>query len=347
MGVESRQREIDGSEVWRMSDANAPSEGEVRAGARILALFANPINPQVLRAHADGPLRLAGLQDRLGWAASTTLRASLNNLRAIGALEKRKVGGSRFAVETELTPMGADVIEVAAVLERWLTLAPGGPIAPDGDAAKGAVKALAGAWGSTLMRALANKSFTLTELDRLIPGVSYPSLERRLASMRATGQIEPVKAGGRGTPYVVTDWPRQSIAPLCASGRCERRHLPDSAPITAIEVEAAFMLSIPLAPLPPNANGTAMLVVKTDASPAAEQRSGRNLAGVTVEVENGEVVSCAARVEDGPPTWALGSPDTWLDVVIDGGLERLRLGGSRPQLALDLVNGIHWALFGG
>ena len=267
-------------------------------------------------------------------------------MRPIGALEKAKVGGSRFAVETELTPMGEEVIYVAEVVERWLAQAPGAPVSPDGDAAKGAVKALAGGWSSTLMRALANKSFTLTELDRLIPGVSYPSLERRLASMKATGQIEAVEAQGRGTPYVVTDWLRRSIAPLCAAGRCERRHLSDSAPITAIEVEAAFMLSIPLAPLPPYANGAAILAVKTDEIPSSEQRHGKSLAGVTVEVEKGEVVSCAALVEDGPPTWALGSPGTWLDVVIDGSLERLRLGGSRPQLALDLASGIHFALFG-
>jgi DNA-binding HxlR family transcriptional regulator len=329
-----------------MPDANAPSDGEVRAGARVLDLFTNPLNAQVLRVHVDGPLRLAGLQNKIGYAASTTLRAALGNLRAIGALDKRKIGGSRFAVETELTPMGEEMIYVADVIDRWLTRAPNGPISPDSDAAKGAVKALAGGWSSTLMRALANRSFTLTELDRLIPQISYPSLERRLASMKATGQIEPVKTGGRGTPYVVTDWLRQSIGPLCAAGRCERRHLDDAAPITNVEVEAAFMLALPLAPLPPSSNGTAMLAVKTDEVPRAEQRRGRNLAGVIVEVERGELASCAARVEEGPPTWALGSPDTWLNVVIDGTLEHLRLGGARPQLALDLVNGIHFALFG-
>jgi hypothetical protein len=104
------------------------------------------------------------------------------------------------------------------------------------------------------------------------------------------------------------------------------------------------MLVIPLVPLPSGANGTCMLAVRTEAGETDE--SGRSLAGVTVEVERGKVVSCAAKVDQSPPTWALGSAETWLDVVMDGGLEHLRFGGARPQLAMNLVNGLHFALFG-
>lgn len=311
----------------------------------MLALFANPLHARILRGHVDGPQRLAELHENIGWSAHTTLRGAVTNLKEVGALGKREVGDSRFAVATELTPAGEEMLEVADVVETWLGYAPDGPIASDSDAARGAVKALAGGWSSTLMRALANRSFTLTELDRLIPGISYPSLERRLASMRTTGQIEPVESEGRGTPYVVTDWLRRSIAPLCMAGRCERRHMADSAPITNIEVEASFMLAIPLAPLPKTANGTCMLAVQTDICEPQAGRANR-LAGVTVEVERGEVVSCAAKVNEGPPTWALGTPETWLDVVIEGELQHLRLGGARPQLAIDLIRGIHFALFG-
>lgn len=323
---------------------DATSEGEVRAGGLVLALFANPLNALILRAHADGPLRLAELQGKIGWAAHTTLRAALTNLGEIGAMV-RPEAGSRFAVENELTAAGRDMLSAADAVEAWLARAPDGPIALESEAAKGAIKSLGGGWGSTLMRALANRAFTLAELDSLIPGVSYPSLERRIARMRSTGQIEPVEAGGRGTPYVVTEWLRRSIAPLVVAGRCERRHLPDrSAPITNVEVEAAFMLAIPLVALPGSANGTCMLAVQAEAGETGN--NGRNLAGVTVEVERGEVISCAARVDEAPPTWALGTAEEWLDVVIDGGFETLRFGGARPQLALDLVSGLHFALFG-
>lgn len=330
-----------------MPDAAAPIDGEVRAGSRVLSLFANPLNARILRAHAGAPQRPADLPEKIGHPAQTTLRAALANLREIGALAKRQNGGLRFATENELTPAGEEMLFVAGVVEHWLARSPDGPISPDSDAAKGAVKALAGGWTSTVMRALASGAFTLTELNRLIPGVSYPSLERRLARMRATGQIEPIETEGRGRPYLVTDWLRRAIGPLCAAGRCERRHLPDdSAPITKVEVEAAFLLTVPLASMPPSANGTCMLAVQTGAGDPEGQSRDNHLAGVTVEFERGQAVSFAARVDERPTTWALGTPETWLDVVIDGDFELLRLGGARPQLALDLVNGARFALFG-
>jgi DNA-binding HxlR family transcriptional regulator len=326
------------------NDATASFDGEIRAGSRVLSIFENPLNTRILRAHADGPQRLAQLQEKVGWSATTTVRAAVSNLRGLGALRKEEVSSTPYAVATVLTPAGEELLRVADAVEAWLALCPDGPIAPDGPEAKGAVKALAGGWSSTLMRVLANRPFTLTELDTMIPDVSYPALERRVYRMRATGQIEPVEKEGRGTPYMVTVWLRQAIAPLCAAGRCELLHMPrESAPVSSVEIEASFLLALPLALLPDHAAGTAMLAVRTD---SAVHDNGAPLAGVTVQVKEGEVVNCVPSVGGKPRTWAVGSVETWLDVAIDGRIEGLRIGGARPQLALDLVIGIHNALFG-
>jgi DNA-binding HxlR family transcriptional regulator len=322
-------------------------EGEVRAGSRVLSLFANPLNARLLRAHAAGPQRLAELPDKIGSPAPTTLRAALANLREVGALDKRARGGSHFAVENELTPAGREMLFVADVVERWLAGSPHGPIPADSPEATAAVKALAGGWTSTVMRALASHPFPLTELDRLIPGISQASLERRLAKMRSVGQIEPVQTSGRGRPYLVTDWLRRSIAPLCAAGRCERRHLPQrSAPITSVEVEAAFLLAVPLVTLPPAAEGSCMLAVQTDSGDGDRQGKEAHLTSVTIELRRGEPVSYATGNDDRPATWALGTPEAWLDTVIEGRIEALRIGGAKPQLAINLVHGVHFALFG-
>ncbi len=326
-------------------EAIASTNGEVRAGSHVLSLFANPLTGRILRAHAAGPLRLSALHEQIGWSPHTTLRAAVNNLCGVGALEKGGNGDRRPSAATALTPTGREMIAVADAVERWLAAAPAGPISPNSDEAKGAIKALAGGWNSTLMRALANRPFTLTGLDKQIPEVSYPSLERRLARMRATGQIEAVEAKDRGTPYAVTEWLRRAIAPLSVAGRCERRHLPDvTAPITEVEVEASFMLTVPLARLHESASGTCMLAVQTGSE--EPRQNGRGLAGVTVEVRRGEIVSCGTGIHQRPTTWALGTAEAWLDVVIDGCLGELRFGGARPQLAADLVNSIHFALFG-
>jgi len=327
-------------------DAIAASNEEVRAGSRVLSVFENPLNTRILRAHAGGPQRLAELQESIGWSAQTTVRVAVSNLCEVGALVKQTVASSPYAVATELSPAGREMLFVADVIEAWLALCPDGPIAPDGEEAKGAVKALAGGWSSTLMRALANRPFSLTELSNLIPEISYPTLERRISWMRTTGQIEPAEKQGRGTPYVVTEWLRHAIAPLCVAGRCERRHMAArSGPITEVEVEASFLLATPLAPLAENAGGTCMLAAQTD--PLEPSEAAPKLAGVTVEVERGQVISCAPTISTEPRTWAVGTPDAWLDVVIDGRIEDLRIGGAHPQLALDLASGIHLALFRG
>lgn len=327
-----------------MSDATASIDGEVRAGSRVLSVFENPLNTRILRAHADGPRRLAELQERVGWSAQTTVRATVSKLREVGALTKQRVGDSPYAVATALSPAGEEMLFVADEVEAWLALCPDGPIAPDGEEAKGAVKALAGGWSSTLMRALASRPFTLTELGRLIPDISYPTLERRVSWMRKTGQIEPVEKDGRGTPYVVTDWLRRAVAPLCAASRCERRHMEaESGPITDVEVEASFLLALPLAPLPGHASGACMLGVQTDTPEPDEEDPG--LAGVTVELKRGQILSCGPGVSVEPPSWAISTPEAWLDAVIDCRIEDLRVGGANPQLALDLISGVHHGLF--
>lgn len=320
-------------------------EGEIRAGSRVLGVFENPLNTRVLRAHADGPRRLAELQEKVGWSAQTTVRAAVGNLCELGALTKQAASDSNHAMTTELTAAGWEMLFVADQVGAWLALCPDGPIDPDAEDAKGAVKALAGGWSSTLMRALANRSFTLTELAELIPGISYPALERRMTWMRLSGQIEAVEKQGRGTPYVVTDWLRHAIAPLSAAGRCERRHMGDrSGPITSIEIEASFLLAIPLVSLPRTASGSCMLAAQTH--PTEPSREEPALAGVTVELGRGKVLSCEPQIEAEPRTWGVGTSEAWLDAVIDGQIEDLRIGGANPQLALDLIGGLHHALFG-
>lgn len=324
-------------------DATVPVDREIRAGSMVLSVLENPLNTRILRAHAKCPQRLAELQEKIGWPAEATMRAAVANLREIGALRKEKVGTTPYAVATTLTSAGEEMLCVADEIEAWLALCPDGPIAPDAPEAKSAVKALAGGWNTTMIRALANRPFTLTELNSLIPDISYPSLERRISWMRVTGQIEPVEKEGRGTPYVITDWLRHAIAPLSLAGRCELHHMAGiGCPIGSVEVESSFLMVLPLAPLPEQTSGTVMLAAQTDPDDP-EHETG--LAGVTVEVKGGMLLSCFPQVDAEPSTWGVGSPEAWLDAVIDGRIDDLRIGGVKPQLALDLVGGLHHALF--
>lgn len=320
-------------------------EAEVRAGSHVLSLFANPLNVRVLRAHAVGPQRLADVKAAIGWSAESTLRAAVANLCEAGALVKESLPDGAHAVATRLTDAGEEMLFVADTIEAWLARSPAGPVPLDSQEAKGAVKALSEGWSSRVIRELANRPVTLTELSKAIPEISHPSLERRLNWMRMTGQIEPTEREGRGTPYVVTDWLRHAIAPLSVSGRCERRHLNnDSGPITDIEIESAFLMALPLAPLPPHAKGPCLLASQTELE---TEEKDPPMAGVTVLVEQGEIRSCTTDLSSRPPTWAVGTAEAWLEAVIDARVEDLRIGGADPQLALDLAAGLHLALFTG
>lgn len=317
----------------------------MRAGGTVLTLIAGPLSVPILRAHLDGPLRLPDLRERIGGAAQTTLRGQVGNLRAIGALERRQVGGMPYAVENELTDVGRGVLEVAIAVEAWLALAPQGPIALGSQPAKGAIRALIGAWDSAILRALAARPLSLTELSSVIGDYSYPALERRLSAMRAARQVEPAPDAGRGgKPYGVTPWTRQAVAPVLAAGRCECRHLSGTKPLTRIDIEAVFLLAVPLIDLEVTRSGACVLAVNKGSGGAGDA-AGR-AAGALVEIEHGAVASCSPKLGSEPMTWALGSADAWVEAILEGKLDRIRLGGKDRKLAEDLVEQLHRVLPG-
>ncbi len=325
------------------ADSKAPP-ARVRAGGTVLSLIASPLSVPILRAHLDGPLRLPDLRERIGGAAQTTLRGQVGNLRGIGALERHVLGGMPYAVENELTEVGRGVLAVAEVVEAWLALAPQGSLALGSEPAKGAIRALVGGWGSTMLRALAARPLSLTELSSVIGDHSYPALERRLSAMRAARQVEPREGGERGgKPYGVSEWTRQAVGPIVAAGRCECQHLADvTEPLTRIDVEAAFLLSVPLVDLDVTRSGLCLLAV--DTSSVRDDEATDRLAGVHVEIEGGTVTFCRSRWEGEPRTWALGSIESWLDAILEGRLERLRIGGEDRELAAALIEKIHHSL---
>lgn len=327
-----------------MQADSTPPPARVRAGGTVLSLLAAPLSVPILRAHVDGPLRLPDLRERIGGAAQTTLRGQVGNLRGIGALERHVRGGMPYTVENELTDVGGGVLAVAEIVEAWLERAPQGAIALGSEPAKGAIRALIGGWGSTMLRALAARPLSLTELDSVISDLSYPSLERRLSAMRAARQVEVLLDGEGGSkPYAVTEWTRQAVGPLVAAGRCECLHLADvTERLTRIDIEAAFLLAVPLVHVEVTRSGSCLLAVDTGAK--QDGGSKRRIAGVEVEVEDGHIVSCVSRLEQEPRTWVLGTVCPWVDALLDGNLDGLRIGGESPSLAKAVIAGLHASL---
>jgi DNA-binding HxlR family transcriptional regulator len=315
----------------------AQTDTRIRSGERTLGLLSVPLNLNVLRALSERPMRLAELRQATGLPAQTTLRGHLGGLEEVGAVAKRPTQQMPYAVENELTPMGDQLLNVAREVEDWLGQAPNGAISLDSGSAKGVVKAFVDGWASTIVRSLATRPMSLTELDREIVELSYPALERRLSSMRMAGLVEAQPASGNGTPYALTEWARRGVRPLAAAVRCERVHMGrQAAPVTEGDIEAAFLLATPLVGLPEQSSGTCQLEV--EAAPGA-----RGPSGVKVDVEGGRVVACDSDLAEGPASYAVGTTTNWFTAITEGTLDELRYGGGK-QFAESFVFAMHLSL---
>lgn len=268
------------------------------------------------------------------------MRGHLRTLTGLEVLERRQQTSFPGSIDYQLGPAAKGLLEVAGILEAWLADAPDGPIELGDPAAKSTIKALVDGWSTAIVRALAARPLTLTELNKLITGTSYPSLERRLGAMRLAGQIEARSGSRRGTPYAATAWLRRAVAPLLAAARWEREFAPaEAAPLGRMDFEATFLLSAPLLDLPDDCAGRCRLGVIS--------RNGEgepSVAGAMVTVEEGRVVSCVSRLPGEASAWVAGSPAAWIPALIDHETEQLELGGA-CDFARTIVDELHGSLF--
>jgi DNA-binding HxlR family transcriptional regulator len=305
----------------------------VRTGAFALSLLSVPLNIQILKALEEGPKPLADLRRELGSPSHTTMRTQLRTLTQLGLLKRVQASSFPGRVDYELQRSAKDLAEVSRVVEDWLDECPEGPVELGTQHAKSTLKALVDGWSCGIVRALAAKPLALTELSRIITGLSYPSLERRLGAMRLANQIERCRSTNRGTPYVVTDFLRTATEPLTAAARWERIRLPpgvEVAPIGGIEVEACFLLALPRLQLPDDLSGTCRLAVEL---PAKRERA---LVGVRAEVEEGRLSYCQTRLGGKASAWVTGPCGGWFSAVLEGEFNELEIGGD-SDLAYSLL----------
>jgi DNA-binding HxlR family transcriptional regulator len=304
------------------SASRSSSRPPLRAGGTALSLLASSLNLEVLRGLAEGPQRLQDLMRRLGFPPRSTMSLYLHTLTEMGAVERRPRSAFPTSVDYEITEGGRALLGVSETLQTWLLASPAGSIELGGTAARSAIKALVEGWASNIIRALATRPLSLTELNSLIPRISYPSLERRLTAMRQVDLLEVQHTAGRTTPYEVSGWLRRAVAPVTAAIGWERRYAEDRTPdLRRLDVEAAFLLAIPLIELDHGLSGRCRLAV--------EVHDGATLifAGVLVSIEEGKVVSCVPSLESDAGAWVSGSPLAWLRRINGTPRDELEVGG--------------------
>jgi DNA-binding HxlR family transcriptional regulator len=306
-----------------------------RAGAQALSVLAAPLNVHTLKALKDGPVDLLDLRRAVGSPPQSTMRVYTRALEQLGILERHRSNEFPATAQYAITPAGIALLKVADFLQEWLQAAPDGPILLGSVAAKSGTKALIGGWSSNIVRAVAARAISLTELNMLIPKISYPTLERRLDAMRLAKLVAPQPGEGRGTPYGATKWLRQAVVPLTSAVSWERQFIPEpAAQIGRLDIEAAFLLSIPLIALDSGVSGKCRLAVEVRGASAPAS------AGVVIGVEDGKVVSCTSRLEGDAHASASGSALAWMRQMNGGPPGQLAVSGDFP-LAEAVTTALH------
>jgi DNA-binding HxlR family transcriptional regulator len=305
-----------------------------------LSLLSAPLNVEVLTALEGEESALVDLSRAVGHPPATTMRSYLKALSDLGVLERRQEGGFPGTVTYSLARPGERVLTVASALQGWLDEAPDGPIVLGDPAARSAIKALVEGWNTSIVRVLAARPLALTELAKLITSISYPTLERRLTAMRRTGQLQARRdeSGSRGTPYEVTPWLRQAVTPLVTAVAWEREWAAArTKPLSRIDIEALFLLVLPLLELPEGFSGRCRLAV--------EVRPGRQpeYAGATVTFKAGRPRHMVARLESDSDAWVVGTAGSWLGWLSGPGDLQPERGGD-SALARALLEGLRRAL---
>jgi DNA-binding HxlR family transcriptional regulator len=250
------------------------------------------------------------------------MRVYTRTLEELGVLERQRQNQFPATAEYSITLAGESLLKVAGLLQEWLLAAPEGPILLGSMAAKSSIKALAGGWSFNIVRAVAARPLSLTELNVLIPKVSYPTLERKLSTMRSSKLVEPQPGEGRGTPCGPSTWLRQAVVPLTSAAAWERTFAAETTPpIGRLDVESVFLLSAPLIELDSTHSGRCRLSVEVrgGSSPA--------LAGAIMGLENGKVATCTSRLDGDAQASASGSTQAWMRQMNGGPHGQLEMTG--------------------
>jgi DNA-binding HxlR family transcriptional regulator len=309
------------------------------AGEQALSCLGAPISFNILTALTEKTYDGEGIRRAAGSPPMSTMRVymrEMEDLRTIQRTREKKFPGP---VVCEITLAGEQLLQVGRAVDSWLREAPYGPVALGTPAAKSTVKALVGGWSTYAIRSLAAKPLRLTELHKFVPGISYPTLERRLNAMSHAGQIERHQvAGSRGTPYKVTTWLRRAVAPLSLGIGWESKYVPDlAAPVKRVDIEALFLLLVPLLELPESVTGVYRMVVDL------KEGDQRDFAGVTMRVDEGKVISCSTRMQASPTTAISGDMLAWINWIMFREQKGLTIDGS-ASLARSLGTTIRKAL---
>jgi DNA-binding HxlR family transcriptional regulator len=279
-----------------------------------------------------------------GSPAQSTLRGHLKVMERARTVERTRLDVFPGTVEYSITEPGRELLKVATALESWLADAPSGPLALGTDSARATIKGLVDGWLARMLTPLAEEPRSLTELDKRLSTISYPTIERRLETLRLTELIHTTERTDGGTPYVLSTWLRRGLAPLAIGAHWEHRSDQSAAtPLTQSEIVSAFSIASPLLGIPSDLSGVCRVIVLMDRDRSDEENGNDH--GL-LRIHGGTAVPAGEASGERLDARASGAADAWFAAIVDGDIESLELSGDCELLAT-LCRSAHEALFSG
>lgn len=313
-----------------MEATTSPPE-RLRAGGEVLSLLSDALNSSILRVLMAGPLPVSEFGARLGPTSRTTRFSRLRDLERLGVIKREKRPGTPPVAYCELTAAGRELLPVVRRFARWLAESPEGPSSPDELAGAGAIKALAVAWDTTVLRWLAERPCSVTELDSLSPpDVTYHEVRKAREALSTAKLIGPVASDERGQPYAATEWARRAAGCIAAAIHWEGAFLSGAERPAPAEAEGLLRMLLPVVEIQP-----------TLQSGVCELRIDRH-ADLSVLVGEGRIVACDPASSHPRASQVSGDAEAWLHAVLDGKTDSLRMRGG-IHLTAALADGLHRA----
>jgi DNA-binding HxlR family transcriptional regulator len=305
---------------------------------QILRLLGGGASGAILMALGEGPLRTKELIEIVrGYTPRTIYRYS-GKLVEAGILERDEEPGVPSRVTHALaSPKGRELYElVLAYADASFIRLPDGRI----DAhAWGSLAMMADLWESGLIEELNLGPRSPTELTRLEHGLSYHQINRRAGLFANGGFLREDAPAGKRRVYSLTERARRGMALIAGVGRWRRRHVVSAGTsgLTAREAGGMLRTALPLVTLPEH-GGKSMCI---EIAPM-RRRDEADAVWATVEAGGG-VLSCGGPLSEVDAT-AHGKVTTFVDAVLDGPRNGLRLGGDERLIrtCFERLHSILW-----
>jgi DNA-binding HxlR family transcriptional regulator len=309
--------------------------------SELLRLLGSGATGSILLALEDGPLRTKELTARVPGYGTRTVYRYVARLVEIGAIERDEKRGVPSKVVHYLTePCG---VELGKLVEDYATATletlPGGGFVPH---TWGTLTLIADLWETGMYDELAGGPCTATELARVGHELSFHQVSRRTNLYLAGGLIQEAQDGRRRRHYELTEEARQATALIAGLGRWRERHVvPEGEPgLTEAEAAGVLRAALPLVVLPQHAGECFELaVVRTGRSPCEESEV------VGAQVLGSGAVTCNAEAPARSDGWGRGMVGDWLQALLQGGMGKVRVGGSDAALVKTAVGEMHAALW--